>query len=170
MRSFVLVVTLVLIGGGCAAQPGLGYRFDTGHDTEYRTIAVPVFENHTYEVGLEAELTEAVVKEIQRTTNWSVTSVSNADTVLTGVITAADMKILARSRATGLVEELLYSITLDFEWRDRSAGEPLTRRRGFTASGAFVPANQTGERIDVGRYAAVQAVARDIVAELRTNW
>jgi len=170
VKRLIAPCVLALLIPGCASQPGLGYGFDTGHDTDYRTIAVPVFENQTYEVGLEAELTEAIVKEIQRGTNWSVTSVSNADTVLTGVIRSAELKILSQSRATGLVEEILYSITMDFEWRDRSEGEPLARRRGFTASGTFVPANPTGERIDVGRYGAIQAVARDVVDELRTNW
>jgi hypothetical protein len=170
MIARVLLILGACVLAGCATRPGLGYEWDTGHDDDFRTVAVPVFENHSYEVGLEAELTEAIIKEIQRSTNWSVTYESNAETVLTGVINSAEMRVLSQSRRTGLVEEMLYTVSVDFEWRDRSEGEPLVRRRGFTASGSFVPAQPSTERVDIARYGAVEAVARDLVAELRTNW
>ena len=131
---------------------------------------MPIFENATFAVGVERDVTEALIKEIQRSTPMRVTTGSVADSEISGVITAVEMRRLSLERRTGYAQELAYMITVDFEWRDRRTGKVLTSRRNFQAIDTFVPARPTGERIEVGQYAAAQRLARDLVHEMRAAW
>jgi len=166
IRAAALLLALLAVGCSSLSE----YRFDTAYDTRYQTVAVPVFENLTHEPGLERFVTEAVIKKIQTSTPWSISDEGAAQTVLTGVITDAERRVFSRSRGTGLVEEMAYVITVDFEWRDLTTGEPIVRRRSFSASGGFIPARPAGESQDVGIHGAADALARDLVHELRTAW
>ena len=101
---------------------------------------------------------------------WRVVSPSDADTVLRGSITDAALRKLTTSGDTGLVQEMAYQLTVTFEWKDNGSGEVLVARSNFRAGESFVPAQSAGERIETGRFAAVDQLASDIVAELRTSW
>ena len=132
-----------------------------------------MFDNRDFQHGLEIELTEAIIKEIQRSTPWVVVQGQNgggADTTLTGVITQATLHNLTTSSTTGLVQEMAVEISVDFDWRDARTGKYLISRRDFRAMESFVPAPGSRERLELGQHAAVQELARSIVAELRSNW
>jgi hypothetical protein len=128
-----------------------------------------MFGNKTFMHGIETDLTDAVIKEIQRHTGWSVTNAGGAETTLTGTITSADLKYLSLSGTTGLVQEQAVELTIDFEWRDAS-GKTLSARRNFKALESFVPQRGVGERVELAEHAAVQELARAIVGELRSAW
>ena len=153
----------------CASDPSAGYAFAPTHDSTVSSVAVPVFRNKTFDRGVGAELTEAIVKEIQRRTNWVVTSADHADRILAGTVTRSDHRLLAIDRATGLGQQLAVVLTIDFNFTNR-ANEVLLARTGFTASASYVPTLVVGERREVGRHAAVQNLARSIVDELRNAW
>jgi hypothetical protein len=155
---------------GCASDPAQGYSFTAARQGSVRTISVPVFDNTTFAHGVEVELTEAIVKEVQRTTRWRVVGSRSADSTLSGTITESALKPLSTSSATGLVMEQAVELTVDFEWRDGRSGEVLIVRKGFKSLQSFVPARGTGERLELGRHAAVQELARSIVNELRSSW
>ncbi len=155
---------------GCASDPTQGYSFTASHDDTIRTVAVPIFANPTYSHGLEVELTDAIIKEIQAKTPWRVTSGGAANTTLSGTLTDSRMKRLAIGRGTGYSQELAVELVVDFDWKDVRTGKTLVSRRNFVASESFVPATPANERIEAGQHAAVQRMARDIVAELRSNW
>lgn len=154
----------------CSSDPAQGYSFKSLYAENVRTIAVPVFDNQSFSTGLEMELTEAIIKEIQRTTHWAVVTPTEADTTLSGSITGADMRRLTADSKTGLVEELTVELRVDFDWQDNRTGKPLVSRRAFSALDTFVPAQGTGERIETAQHGAVQQLAHDIVAQLRTSW
>jgi hypothetical protein len=154
----------------CASDPTKGYSFRSTFDADVRSVAVPVFENKTYSKGLEVSLTDALIKEIQRATPWTVVSQDRADTVLTGTITDSTLRRLSVTRGTGLVQEVAVRLTVDFDWRSNRTGETLVSRRGFDSFETFVPSRGTGERLELGQTSAVQELAHDIVAELRSNW
>lgn len=159
--------------GGCATDPTKGYSFATTYDSSVRTVSVPIFENATFWTGVETELTEAIISEIRRATPWVVTPETpggGGDTTLSGVVRRVDLRRLSTSRASGLVEEQVLTVEVDFNWRDNRTGELRLSRRRFAAGGAFVPSRPSAERIDVGRREAIQQLARDIVSELRSSW
>ena len=118
---------------------------------------------------MEVELTEAIIKELQRKTPLRVTR-GQADTSLTGVVRAVDMKQVARDSTTGLVDQIAVKITVDFEWKDNRTGTVLVGRRSFSAVDTFVPGQGTNEPVELGRRHASQRLASDLVGELRSAW
>lgn len=156
--------------GGCAADPTEGYSFQTGFARDVRTVQVPIFRNDSFDVGVETELTEAIVKEIRRNTGWTIDTAATADTTLAGTITGSQLRKLSVDRETGLVQELGVQISVDFELVDNRTGRTLVARRGFTAQDTFIAQCGVNERYETGRSGAIQRLAKDIVAELRTAW
>jgi hypothetical protein len=129
-----------------------------------------MFQNPTYVRGLEVELTDAIVKEIQRSTPWRVTRDENANASLTGTLTDQKLRRLSTGRESGLVQEVMVQLTVDFDFKDRRTGKTLVSRKNFAAADTFIPATGVGERIEAGQHSAVERLARDIVAELRSSW
>ncbi len=172
IRSFLLIplgVALTTLAG-CAADPKQGYSTQPVFDTTVRTISVPIFDNYTYRPDLAVALTEAVSKELARTTPWAVTNTSNADTVLKGVVRSEDLRKLSQDPNSGLVQEQAVTIVVDFEWRDARSNKARVIRRRFTGVDTFVPVRGTGERLETGEFAAIDRLAKAIVGELRSSW
>ena len=165
-----LIAPLCLLFGACSSDPTQGYSFRSARQSNIHTVCVPVFDNQSYFHGLENELTEAIVKEIQRETPWVVVNTGAAQTTLTGSITDGRLQPLSTSSTSGMVMEQGVQLTVDFEWRDSRTGEVLVSRKNFTALQSFVPARGTGESIDLGEHAAIQQLATGIVNELRSSW
>lgn len=166
----LLAAGAALLSSGCAADPTRGYSFNSTFDHTVNTIAVPIFANETYASGLEVRLTEAIITEIQRTTPWRVVGSESAATTLHGSIEDVELTRLSRQRDTGLVQEQGLRLTVSFEWVDNRTGETSVSRRDFAAIASFVPHRGVGEPIEVGERGAVRELARDIVAELRSDW
>jgi hypothetical protein len=180
-RAALVITTLgALVLGitGCASDPARGYSSASAYPAGISTVAVPIFTNHTYQRDIEFELTDALIKEIEARTPYKVTASGAADgggsrsahTVLLGQIRAVQLDQLSKSRLTGLSEEVIVSVTIDFQWRDVRSGRVLLERKGFTGHGLFVPSQPTGEPIELGQFAVVQQLARDVVAEMRAEW
>jgi len=175
-KRLLLGLTAAVVGAiasllpGCAADATQGYVFQSAHSDERNSVAIPIFENPTFERNVHVELTEALVKEIQRTTGWVVTSRGKAGAILEGRIIDVDRQMLTEDRVTGFGQELAVTITIDFELKNALTGETIVGRRGFTGSGTFVPTRAVGERYELGRQAAIEDLARAIVDELRADW
>ena len=165
-----LCLAVVPIVGGCASDPSRGYAFAEPYDASVRTVGVPMFANQTFARGTELTLTDAIIKQIQQQTPWRVVSPERADTVIEGVITNAELGVLSNDPDTGLTQEQTYRLTIRFSWRDNRTGETRVARENFTATGVFAPARGAGERIEVGQRDAIDELARDIVATMRSAW
>lgn len=155
---------------GCASDPTQGYSFESSFDRGVSAVHVPMFQNDTFAKGVEFEVTDAVVKEIQRMTPWRVTGEGAADAVLEGRITNATLRRLSQQRESGVVQEQAVSITVDFTLRDTRTGKTIVGRRNFQTTDVFVPVQPVGERLEVGENAVTQRLAKDLVNELRSNW
>ncbi len=155
---------------GCSANPAAGYSFASTYPAGVRTVAVPMFANSTMHTGVEAEVTEALIKELQRSTPLRVTSTDGADSVLVGVVRDVQMRRLSLDRRTGLVQEVAVQITVDFEWTDRRNGKRLTSRQGLSTADTFVAARPSSETIEVGEIGAASRLAKEIAGELRADW
>ena len=154
----------------CASDPTAGYAFEADYDRDIRTVSVPVFENQTFAHGLEYDLTEAIIKEIHRSTPWKVAVGDQADAALSGAVTNVRNRRLSTQADSGLVQEMAVELTVSFEWKRRASGEILVARRGFRSGESFVPVPDVAERIEMGQRAAVQEMAVRIVRELRSGW
>jgi hypothetical protein len=166
--SLATLATAFIVG--CASSPSEGWTVQSIHRTDIKSIAVPIFENSTYEREIGFELTDAVIKELELKTSLAIVPETRADTVLLGRVRRVQLDQLSKSRLTGLSEESLYGVTIDFEWKDLRTGHTLIRRESFAGQGLFVPSTPTGEPIQVGQFAVVQQLAHDLVAELAAQW
>jgi hypothetical protein len=155
---------------GCASDPTQGYSTQSIFPQNIRTVAVPIFTSESYTRNVEFELTDALVKEIETRTPYKVVPASRADTILLGQLRQIELDQLSKSRLTGLSEEVIVSVTIDFQWKDQRSGKPLLERKAFTGSALFVPSRPSFEPIELGQFAVVQELARDIVSEMQAEW
>lgn len=168
--AVVLTAAFVLCMGGCASDPATGYTTGGIYPNDVRTVAVPIFENDTYQRNVEFELTDALIKEIEARTPYKVVDRSRADTILIGRVRKVELDQLSKSRLTGLSEEEILRVTIDFEWQNQKTGRTLVERRDFSGQALFVPSNPSGEPIELGTFATVQNLARDIVDQMQSPW
>ena len=159
-----------VLGVVMGATAGCAYRMTSAYRDDIKTIAVPIFANSTFEHGMEVSLTDAVIKEIHRTTPWRVAPERSAQTTLRGSITGTRLRRLSRQRESGLGQQMAVVVTASFEWKENESGEVLLSRAGFRAADTFVPTRPAGERLGLGQQAAVERLAKAIVAELRSSW
>lgn len=169
--SMMIVTAAVMLAiPGCATDPTEGYASMTVFRDDVRTVAVPIFENHTFVRNVEFDLTDALIKEIESRTPYKVVDRARADTILIGHVRQVELDQLSKSRLTGLSEEVILSVTIDFRWQHQQSGKLLLERQEYAGQGLFVPSRPTGEPIELGRFAAVQQLARDIVNEMQSPW
>ena len=169
LRAMLLLLTAAAVAS-CADDPRQGWSTASVYPTQYRTVAVNVFQNDTYfrEVGFM--LTDAVITTIERQTPYKVTSESNADTLLTGRITNVNLTSLSQNESTGLDEEVIVGVTIDFNWTDLETDRTIMERTAFKGGGLFVPTSQSRETLELGEIGVVQQLAGDLVDEMQAVW
>lgn len=166
IRRAVLLACLAL----AACSGAKGFKAGTTLPTKYRSIAVPVFQNATYDRQVGYQLTEALQKRVQQASGYAIASEGTADTVLRGKVTKVDIKQISQSLGTGLSEEVGVTVTIDWEWLDMRTGKPIVARNGFASSGMVVASRPQAEPLDLARYQAIQRLAEDVVANMQADW
>ena len=149
---------------------GNRYSAASLYSHKYRSVAVPIFHNKTLHTGVERDITDALIKEIQSRTPYIVRTSGNADTILNGTIVSVEKTRLSQLKGSGLVEDSIISITIDFEWKDARSGEIIVQRRHFEAGDVYIPAQPVAERPQIGLWAVSQELATDIVSTMREAW
>ena len=69
-----------------------GYSMRSRFPKEYRTIAVAVFGNDTFDRPINGESTEALIKEVQAVTPYHIASDARSDTLLRGTVRKRTMR------------------------------------------------------------------------------
>lgn len=120
----------------------LGYSTKPNYDRNIRTVRVPIFKNKTFwvvtpVVGMEMDLTRAVVREIEAKTPYKVVQdCAAADTELRGTIVSFQKAIL-NFTPFNTVREAETILTVELVWRDLRTGQVLSR-----------PARRPGEAVE----------------------
>jgi len=165
-----LAAFLLIALGGCASDPTKGYATVSPYPTKYQSVAAPIFRNQSYMRGFELDLADALVKEIESSTPYKVRSEASADTVLRGTLTSIDLVELSKDPSTGLANEMMVRVRADFEWVDLRTGERIVAKQGVESAALFVPSYPAREPLELGRFAAVQQLARDLVGAMQSKW
>lgn len=161
----------VFIAALCFTLAGCGYSTKTLYPEQYRTVAVPNFDNRSFYQGVHADLAEALVKQVEQHTPYKVVSSTTADTIIEGVIVDIQQNQLSRRRAgAGVPQEIEVTITVNWQWKDLRTGKVIRDRAGFRAMGRHLPGDPVGEPVDVALHAAVDQLATDIVTTLQADW
>src|SRR5262245_28635272 len=135
LNGLVLVAALLALTLPACMRDGrvdfLGYTIGSLHDTRYRTIYVPVVENKAFQSGplrgLEYRLTEAIQKEIERSSPYKVVSSRDrADTELLIAIVSTPKHILNRNQLNEIREGQM-DLNVELVWRDVRSCEILSK-------------------------------------------
>lgn len=170
IRLALIALTATCALTGCASDPSQGYSTAPIYPVGINTIAIPIFTSDSYTRDVEFQLTDALIKEIEARTPYKVVAADRADTVLLGQVRKVELDQISKSRLTGLSEEVILSVTIDFQWKDQRSGKPLLERKAFTGNALFVPSRPSSEPLELGTFAVVQQLARDVVSELQADW
>ncbi|MFZ9882154.1 MAG: LptE family protein [Phycisphaerales bacterium] len=154
----------------CSASPNEGYSLASPYRSKYRTVALPVFRNQSFMRGFEFDLADALVKQVEQSTPYKVASEASADTALRGTIVSVDLVPLSKDPTTGLANEMMVRMRVNYEWVDLRTGERLSAVDGLESSALFVPSYPAREPLELGRFAAVEGLARDLVAGMQSEW
>jgi hypothetical protein len=136
-RRFLALSALApLAAAGCKSGYSIfGYRMGAGalYDENIRTVYVPLFNNRAFQTtpyrGMEVLITQAVVREIGKTSTFRVSSdYEHADTELLGNVVAIGKTVLNIQQLNYLREGELV-VTVDVVWRDLRTGEILSNPR-----------------------------------------
>src|SRR5262245_3126175 len=89
MRFRLAAFALLPLTLGCAGGGFLGYTTHGLYPEHIRTVGVPVFKNESVRRDIEFQLTEEVVKELERV-GFKVVDTDKADIELIGTIVSDD--------------------------------------------------------------------------------
>jgi len=161
VRAMMLLVALVLLGA-------CGYTTRSLVSEDYKTIAVPIFENSTRRHDLEFEVTRAVVEELNARTHLVVVSdASSADLVLTGRLVDVDEDTLSRRKYQRPRQAVVF-VSAEIEVKNVGTGESVVTPRRVTEREAYTYLVQQDLR--TSREEAVRALAERVVRQLEESW
>jgi len=133
-----------------------------------------MFRSELYRRGLEQELTEAVVKQIELTTPYKVVRSEEADTVLEGTIRALDKRVRVETPEDEprLIQT---NLIIDVQWRDLRTGKVLSSGQvtlpdGFRIRDSADYAPELGQSMATARFQMTQRLAKQIVALMEEPW
>ncbi len=149
---------------------GCGYTHQSTFPDGIGSVQVKMLGNRTFYRGVEFDLTEALVKEIELRTPYKSVSREDADTVIEGTVVDVSQNRLSRTSTGGLPQEMEVKVTVDVEWRDRRSGRVLRRRDGLADVGTYKPAGDVAEPFEIAQHIAVQRLATKIVGVMRDDF
>lgn len=159
----LLVFSLVITG--CKA-----YQF--GASTLYRfdihSVHVEIFESDSYRRFLGQRLTEAVVKEIELSTPFTVTSAQRAQSILTGRIIRERKRVLSETQFDD-PRTLEYEMRIEVSWTDRG-GVPLMERQVLKLDRGVVFIPEGGQSLTTAQQRLMDRLAAQIVGYMEIPW
>ncbi len=166
LHHAVAVALIALFAAGCA-----GYHVGPVTQRNFKSIAVPMFRNRTLRPQLEAQITNAIIKGLQRDGSLRIESEPNADVVLDGSVVRYQRTALRSLRTdTGVPREYEITITVRVEAKDRRTGEAVLKSAEVTGkSDVFIGADQQSAEEQVLPLIA-DDVARKVVGLLVESW
>jgi hypothetical protein len=163
MRARWLYALLVL-----PMLAGCGYSSEGLYREGIRTVYVDMFHSKEFRRGIEFQLTEALRKEIDRSTPYRNAPKPKADTVISGEILEWREATLGRDFITALPRETAGTLVIRFRWQDMRTGKLLLEEPRFVTTVQYV--RPLGETVYEARADAASRMARRIVESMETPW
>lgn len=159
-------LVLVFLTAACGA-----YRLGTTLPPHLRTVYVPPFENETYEPGISADVTNAVITRFRQDGNLRPVNESEADTVVTGKITGWNRRVLGYTgQDRDNVEEYRLYVTAVIVFRELTTGEELISGQSIRGYTDFYLEGDLASAEEAARPAAFRDLARNIVDAVVSIW
>lgn len=170
MPAVRCAMLLLILITGLLAPVGCGYTTRELYPADVRSVGVPIFANRSFYRGLERDVTEALIKEIELRTPYKVARTASTDTELTGTIVDVEQKLISRRRPGNLPQEIEVSVVVDWTWKNQRTGDVIRSRQGFESVGRYRPTQPIGDPFESAQHEAAQRLATDIVSAMRADW
>ena len=151
VKAAALLALLVLGAAGC------GYSTPKLVRQDVHSVYVPAFDNQTFRVGQEKELTLAVQEEIRRNTDLELAPRDEADSVLRGTITEVDEYVVTKLISDRIVNKRI-GLTVEIEWTDTRTEQPIVPTQEVRVTDRFSPGLGEGKFTGLHDEAAQQLV------------
>lgn len=174
MTRITLLTLLVFLAGcgyqqsGSAENAPKGYQWKSLYRGDVRTVAVPIFTNKTFHRGVEFRLSQAVSQQLEAQSPYRIAPREQADTVLEGEITRVRLRTLSEAPGAVTPQEQLYTLRVNFVWKDLRSGKVLAERKDFEQAAPYYPT--LGEGQFTGEQQNLERLALAIVQELQAQW
>ena len=156
LRNLTFIFLLILSSCGY-------YSFKGALPSHIKTVAVPLFENNTEYPNVREDLTNMIVDEFISDNSLSITDESNADLIITGVITSITQR--AASVVSGeQVEEYHVYVNVKVKCEDVQNNKALWERT-FNEYGSM----DAGTADDAEREAAILAAMEKVTENILNN-
>ena len=161
---------------GCQSLGSYQFGARTLFPEGIETVYVPVFDSSSYRRELGEELTEAVVKEIERRSPYKVVASPSADTILVGKITSEGKHLLFET-LQGDPRDSEINLQVKVSWVDRRCGTPIreiplvpvpSAAVDIGAANNMVP--EVGHSVATSHQEAIQRLAAQIVSLMEKPW
>ncbi|MEM0925128.1 MAG: LPS assembly lipoprotein LptE [Planctomycetota bacterium] len=172
LATLLLSATSLILAVGCAS-----YRFgsDALFPANLRTVYIPAVRNETFRHEIGPQLHEAIVREVQLQTPYTVVGHPGADSILRCTVTAQSKVILTES-ASDDPRALDAAVSVAANWTTRD-GRRLMQNSiamldadsiGFSQSQRLVP--EAGQSIQSALQESVDQLAKRIVSQMEARW
>ncbi len=168
--KFLRLRRAFLIGAAAIPFAGCGYHFTAPYDRSVRTVFVPIVKCQSFRREINLQLTELVIKEIERRTPYKVVgSPEGADTLLEGTIQFADKNTVVES-PYNIPRGMNGSITVavKFTHNPPTAEEQKRATTQVQETVNFVP--EVGETTETAFYRVCFNIATQIVDMMESPW
>lgn len=159
---------LVGLLAGLCLTTGCGYSSSGLYREGIRTVYVEMFQSKEFRRGIEFELTEALRKQIDRSTPYRNAPKEKADTIITGEVLEWREATLGKDFLTALPRETAGTLTIRYRWQDMRTGKLLVEQPRLVTTVEYV--RPVEETVNNARDDAVVRMARRVVASMATSW
>jgi len=146
------------------------YSFSgSGLPSHIRTVAVPVFENRTTEIGIRENLTDAVTEALVTDGRLRVVGPETADSVIKGTVVDYREQAYTYDRSEN-VQEYIVRIYVDISYEDIKNRTAIWEERRMEGWGTYDVSISPPEEIETARERAIAKLAEDIVNKTLSGW
>ena len=162
-----LIFAICLTFCGCCCLNG--YSNQSLFTDRVSSVYVEMFDNKSFERGVEYELTDALAKRIEAETPYKIiSSTDRADTVISGQIVSIGKSALSSERETGRALEKEVELRAVVSWKNLKTGELLIDNKSVSASASY--SEWQNQSLDYASTLAANNLARKIVELMEKEW
>jgi len=136
---------------------------------DIRSVYVEMFDNATFRRGIEYTLSDALAKRVETLTSYKIVSDRDqADSVISGQITAAGESILTLEPDLGWALEKEAILTVEVSWKDLQTGRLMINNETVTAAAGYSAFQ--GQDFTYASAVAANKLAEKIVELMENPW
>jgi outer membrane lipopolysaccharide assembly protein LptE/RlpB len=159
-----LMLTLAVVLSSC----GYNFRGKTNNlPSDVKTIAIPVFKNNTGELRIESTFTDQTIFQFTRSQIVRVVGEGQADAILRGAITRADVEDVAYT-AQETSQQRRITITVKASLTRTRDGKVLWHRRDLKQQRTY-SVGSTPQATDLNKQVAVNDLAQSMAQTLHDS-